>query len=157
MAPFCLLHHGVVFLDTMGNLLPMLQVKSVRTDTGMSWKIDAETFGLPLLIPEFIITMAKLFNISQPGRDLPIIGLCVFMKIKPVIFGSPPGVEQAVTMGNLFEILQLKKDFPIMILLLSWKTKLGNYGLAQGASPVFMMEKHLPFSKTKMAKRLTTF
>ena len=26
-----------------------------------------------------------------------------------------------------------------MILLLSWKTKLANYGLAQGAIPVFMM------------------
>ena len=73
------------------------------------------------------------------------MGLNKFMKIKPVIFGLVLEVEQAVTMGNLFEILQLKKDFPIMILLLSWKTKLGNYGLAQGARLVFMMEKHLPF------------
>ena len=68
-----------------------------------------------------------------------------FMKIKPVIFGSPLEVEQAVTMGNLFEILQRKKDFPTMISILSWKTKPGNYGLAQGVSPVVMMEKHLPF------------
>ena len=81
----------------------------------------------------------------------------IFMKIKPVIFGSAPEVEQAVTMGNLFEILQLKMDYPIMILLLSWKTKPENYGLAQGVMLVFMMEKHLLFSKIKTVKPFTTF
>lgn len=74
------------------------------------------------------------------------------MKIKPVTSGSPPGVEQAVTMGNLFKISQRKKDFPIMILLLSWKTKPGNYGLAQGGSPVFMMEKTFTIFKNKDGK-----
>src|SRR5687768_7157568 len=129
----------------MENCLPISQVKLVRADTGMSWKIDAETFGLPLLIPEFIITMAQPSNISQPGRDLPVIWFIKFLKIKLVIFGSVPEVEQAVTMGNLFGILQQKTDCPIMVLGLSWKTKLANYGSAQRAGLVFMMEKHLPF------------
>src|ERR1700678_1519779 len=101
--------------------------------------------------------MANPFKIIQPGMGLLIIGLGIFMKISPVIFGSPREVEQAVTMGNLFEILQLKMDCLIMILLLSWKTKPGNYGLAQGARLVFMMENHLPFSKIKTVKPLTTF
>ncbi len=114
---------------------------------GMFWKIEKEIFGSLPKIQVFIITMGSPFNILQPGRDLPIIGLCLFLKIKPVIFGSLPEVEQAVTMGNLFEILQLKKDFPIMILLLSWKTKPGNYGLAQGATLVFMMENIYCFHK----------
>ena len=88
MAPFCLLDNGVVFSDTMENCLPISQVKLVRADSGMFWKIEAETFGSLPLIPEFIITMAKPSNISQPGRDLPIIWLCVFMKIEPALFGS---------------------------------------------------------------------
>lgn len=50
-----------------------LTSKIGRADSGMFWKIEAETFGSLPLIPEFIITMAKPFNISQPGRDLPII------------------------------------------------------------------------------------
>jgi hypothetical protein len=84
----------------MENCLPKSQVKLVRADSGMFWKIDAETFGSLPLIQGFIITMGKPFNILQPGRDLPIIGLCVFMKIKPVMSGSPPGVEQAeITSG----------------------------------------------------------
>src|SRR6185369_15692843 len=103
----------------------------------MFWKIEKEIFGS---LPEFlvfIITMGnpcrpdrQAFNILQPGRVLPIIVLEKFMKIKPVISGLRPEVEQAGTMGNLFEILQLKKDFPTMISILLWKTKPGKYGLA---------------------------
>src|ERR1700722_2366190 len=105
----------------------------------MSWKIEKEIFGSLPEIQVSIITMAnpclpvrQAFNILQPGRVLPIIGLGIFMKISPVIFGSPPEVEQAVTMGSRFEIIQRKTDCPTMILLLSWKTKPGNSGLAQG-------------------------
>lgn len=36
----------------------------------------------------FIITMGNPFNILQPGRDLSIVRLCLFMKIEPAIFGS---------------------------------------------------------------------
>jgi hypothetical protein len=59
----------------------------------MSWKIDEEIFGSLLLIQVFIITTGNPFNISLPGMDLPIIGLCLFMKIKPALFGSAPEVE----------------------------------------------------------------
>ena len=110
----------------------------------MFWKIEKEIFGSLPLIQVFIITMGNPFNILQPGRALPIIWLCHIYEDKAgnIWFG---GGGQAVTMGNPFEILQLKKDFPIRVLLLSLKTKPGNYGLAQGVSIVFMMEKHLPF------------
>jgi hypothetical protein len=63
MAPFCLLHHEVVFFDMMENRLPISQVKLVRGDSGMFWKIEAETFDSLPLIPEFVITMARPFNI----------------------------------------------------------------------------------------------
>src|SRR5688500_20390720 len=132
MAPFCLLQQ--VFSDTMENCLPSSQVKLVHADTGMYWKIDAETFGSLPLIPEFIITMGKPFSILQPRKDLPVTWLYLSMKIKRVIFGSAPEGEQAVTMGNLFEILQRRKDCPIIILLLSSKTTPVKYGLAQRAS-----------------------
>ena len=59
----------------------------------MFWKIDAEIFGSLLLIQVFIITMGNPFKILQPGKDLLIITLVIFMKIKPVIFGSVPVVE----------------------------------------------------------------
>src|SRR5580693_2950880 len=98
----------------------------------MSWKIEKAIFGSLPEIQVSIITMVNPFNILQLSRGLPVIKLFIFMKIKSVIFGSPPEVEQAVMMGNLFELLQRKTDYPIMILLLSWKTKPGNYGLAQG-------------------------
>ena len=59
----------------------------------MFWKIEKEIFGSLPLVQVFIITMGNPFNILQPRRDLPIIGLCIFMKIKPVIFGSALEVE----------------------------------------------------------------
>src|SRR3990170_6005855 len=108
----------------------------------MYWKIEKEIFGSLPGIQVFISCLQgkQTFNILQLSRGLPVImALLIFMKIKPGISGS----EEAVTMGNLSEILQLKKDFPI-ILLQSLKTKQGNYGLAQGAKPSFMTEKHLP-------------
>ena len=71
--------------------------------------------------------------------------LLVFMKIKKGIFGSAPEAEQAAMMGNPFEILQRKKDCPMMMLIQSLKTKQENSGLAQGAMPASMTEKHLPF------------
>jgi hypothetical protein len=93
------------------NHLQSSQAKSVRADFGMSWNIDAETFGSLPLIPEFIITMGNPFNILQPRRVLPIIGLEKFMKIKPVIFGSAPEVEQAAMMGNLSNIFKRAYEY----------------------------------------------
>ena len=61
----------------------------------MFWKIEKEIFGSLPEIQVFILTMAnpclpvrQAFNILQPERDLPAIKLFIFMKIKPVIFGS---------------------------------------------------------------------
>jgi hypothetical protein len=39
----------------------------------MSRKIDGEIFGSLLLIQAFIVTTGNPFNISPPGRGLPII------------------------------------------------------------------------------------
>src|SRR4051812_27508446 len=118
----------------------------------MFWKIETEIFGSVPRIRVLIITMGNPFSILQQRMGLAVIQCFIFMKTWPEIFGSAPGVEQAVTMGNIFEILQRKTGCPIMILILLWKTKPGKSGLAQGAMPVFMMEKHLRFSETKMVK-----
>src|SRR6266550_1447488 len=88
----------------------------------------------------------QAFEISQQKMGLSIITLPVFMKIKRAIYGSVLAAAQAGTMANPFEIIQRKMVCPIMILTRSLKTKPGNFGLAQGAMPAFMMERHLPFS-----------
>jgi hypothetical protein len=59
----------------------------------MFWKIEKEIFGSLPGIQVSIITMVNPFNILQPGRDLLIMGLRVFTKIKPALFGSAPEVE----------------------------------------------------------------
>ncbi len=94
----------------------------------------------------FIITIENPFEILQPRTGLPMIGLLIFMKIKPVIFGSALNEEQAVTMGNLFEILPQKMDFPVTVFVYSLKTKPASFGLVHKEKICsFMMEKHLPF------------
>jgi len=42
----------------------------------------------------------------QQKTALPAMGLLIFMRIKPVIFGSAPVAAQAVTMGNPSGILK---------------------------------------------------
>jgi hypothetical protein len=64
----------------------------------MFWKIEKEIFGSLPKIQVFIITMVNPFSILQQRMGLAVIRFGLFMKIKPVIFGSPPEVEQAVTM-----------------------------------------------------------
>jgi hypothetical protein len=79
------------------NRLLISQVNWVITDFGMFWKIEAEIFGSLLLIQAFIITLrlrsgqagnpclpdGQALNILQPGRDLLVMRLRVFTKIKP--------------------------------------------------------------------------
>ena len=87
-------------------------------------------------------TMGNLLQISQPGMDLPAMALVVFMKIKPVIFGS----GQVATMVNHFETLQVKTGFLTTMLMLLLKIKQARFGLLQEATPLCMMEKRLQFS-----------
>ena len=73
----------------------------------MFWKIETEICGSLPEIQVFIGTVVnpclpdrQAFNILQRSKDWLITAFFVFMKIKPAIFGSAPGAEQAVMMGN---------------------------------------------------------
>src|SRR5882757_9847604 len=105
MAIFGLLH-GRVFLNMTESLSLMSPVKQVRHGSFLFWKIEKEIFGSLLLVPGYIITMGNPFGILRQKTDLPVMGLLIFMKIKPVIFGSVPEAGQAVTTGNHFAILK---------------------------------------------------
>ncbi len=90
--------------DRNGNILIAARWDGVfrydgKSFTNLTSKLGSQILGCPgrskrkylvrfSLIQVFIITMGNPFNILQPGRDLLIMRLCVFTKIKPALFGS---------------------------------------------------------------------